>query len=184
MDSNFKRMADFLVGMGIDQVPHTHKTYLAHLIAVSRSLESQGYSQDVCRAGLFHSIYGTERFQGFTLPLGRRDEVRALIGDRAERLAYLNCAMDRASLDRALEQAAESYRIRDRLTGEDLALSEHDFDDLCRVHLFDWLEQVPRSQKWDYRRAAYRRMAERLGGPADAAYGRVFAGTGPEADRE
>ena len=112
---------------------------------------------------MFHSIYGTEMFQGFTLPLERRDEVRALIGDRAERLAYLNCAMDRASFDRALDQAVEPYRFTDRITGEEVQLSQHDFDDLCRVHLFDWLEQVPRSRNWDYRRAAYRKMAERLG---------------------
>src|SRR5262245_26376358 len=82
MDSQYKRMTDFLVGMGVEQVAHTQKTYLGHLIAVHRLLEAEGSSQDVCRAGMFHSIYGTERFQGFTLPLGRRDEVRALIGDR------------------------------------------------------------------------------------------------------
>ena len=116
---------------------------------------------------MFHSIYGTEKFQGFTLPLERRDEVRALIGERAEWLAYLNCAMDRASFDRALDQAVEPYRIIDRITGEEVPLSQHDFDDLCRVHLFDWLEQVPRSQEWDYRRTAYRRMAERLGKSAE-----------------
>ena len=117
---------------------------------------------------MFHSIYGTEKFQGFTLPLERRGEVRALIGDRAEYLAYLNCAMDRASFDRALDQAVEPYRIIDRITGDEVPLSQHDFDDLCRVHLFDWLEQVPRSQEWDYRRAAYRKMAERLGKTAEA----------------
>ena len=69
MDKDFARMTDFLVGMGVQQVPHTHKSYLAHLIAVFRTLEAQGYPEDVCRAGMFHSIYGTERFQGFTLPL-------------------------------------------------------------------------------------------------------------------
>jgi hypothetical protein len=175
MDKDFKRLTDFLVGMGVEQVPHTHKSYLAHLIAVFRSLESLGCPEDVCRAGLFHSIYGTERFQGFTLPLERRGEVRALIGDRAERLAYLNCAMDRASFDRVLDQLAEPYRILDRITGEEVPLSRHDFDDLCRVHLFDWLEQVPRSREWDYRRAAYRRMAERLGRPAGENYERIFA---------
>ena len=38
------------------------------------------------------------------------------------------------------------------------------------------VEQVPRSQLgWGYRRAAYRRMAERLGGAARATYDRVFA---------
>src|SRR5438067_12390652 len=126
MDKDFKRFTDFLVGMGVEQVPHTHKSYLAHLIAVFRTLESQGYPEDVCRARMVHSIYGTERFQGFTLPLERRDEVRDLIGDRAERLAYLNCAMDRASLDRALDQAVPPYRIRDRITGAEVLLSQAD----------------------------------------------------------
>jgi hypothetical protein len=177
MDPDYKRMTDFLVGMGVEQVPHTHKSYLAHLIAVFRSLESIGCPQDVCRAGMFHSIYGTERFQGFTLPLERRGEVRALIGDRAERLAYLNCAMDRASFDRAVEHEVAPYQIRDRITGEAVPLSPPDFDDLCRVHLLDWLEQVPRSSwGWDYRRAAYRKMAERLGGPALETYDRTFLG--------
>ena len=99
MDKDFKRLTDFLVGIGIEQIPHTQKSYLAHLIAVYRDLESLGCAEDVCRAGMFHSIYGTEKFQGFTLPLERRGEVRELIGERAERLAYLNCAMDRASFD-------------------------------------------------------------------------------------
>ncbi len=175
MDPNFKRMTDFLVLIGIEQVPHTHKSYLAHLIAVFRDLGLEGCGEDVCRAGMFHSIYGTEKFQGFTLPLERRDEVRTLIGDRAEHLAYLNCAMDRASFDRAVDREAEPYRFVDRITGLEVQLSQHDFDDLCRVHLFDWLEQVPRSCEWDYRRAAYRRMAERLGGSAEKNYERIYA---------
>jgi hypothetical protein len=168
-------MTDFLVEMGVEQVPHTHKTYLGHLIAVFRSLEAGGCPQEVCRAGMFHSIYGTERFQGFTLPLERRGEIRTLIGDRAERLAYLNCAMERASFDRALEQPVEPYQIIDRFSGEEVDLSPSDFDDLCWVHLFDWLEQVPRSRDWDYRRTAYRRMAERLGRVAVQQYEQTFA---------
>lgn len=175
MDKDYKRLTEFLVGMGVEGIPHTEKNYLAHLLAVYRLLESQGYGQDVCRAGMFHSIYGTERFQGFTLPIGRRDEVRALIGDRAEHLAYLNCAMDRASFDRNLDRREGPYRIVDRITGEAVELSRADYDDLCRVHLFDWLEQVPRLREWDYRRAAYRKMAERLGPSAEEDYERVFA---------
>jgi hypothetical protein len=178
MDKDFKRLTDFLVGIGIDEIPHTHKSYLAHLIAVFRDLGSLGCPQDVCRAGMFHSIYGTEKFQGFTLPLNRRDEVRALIGDRAEHLAYLNCAMDRASFDHAVDNEAEPYRIVDRITGQEVQLTPHDFEDLCRVHLVDWLEQVPRSQEWDYRRQAYRRMAERLGSQAEENYERIYARAG------
>jgi len=181
MDQNYKRMTDFLVGMGIEEIPHTDKTYLGHLIAVFRFLEAEGCAEDVCRAGMFHSIYGTEMFQGFKLPLERRAEVRALIGDRAERLAYLNCAMNRASFDAVLDQADEPYRITDRITGLEVQLSKHDYDDLCRVHLIDWLEQVPRSRKWDYRRPGYRKMARRLGGSAEKNYERIFAQEGTEA---
>ena len=83
--------------------------------------------------------------------------------------------MDRASFDRVLDQMVEPYRIIDRITGEEVSLVQHDFDDLCRVHLLDWLEQVPRSREWDYRRAAYRKMAERLGEPAEENYERIFA---------
>jgi hypothetical protein len=175
MDKDFKRLTNYLVEMGVEQVAHTHKSYLAHLIAVYRLLESQGFPEDVCRAGMYHSIYGTEKFQGFTLPLDRRGEVRALIGDRAEWLAYLNCAMDRSSFDRVIDQVDEPYRILDRINGEEVKLSRQDFDDLCRVHLFDWLEQVPRSQEWDYRQEAYRSMAARLGRSAQENCERVYA---------
>jgi hypothetical protein len=175
MDKHFKTMTDFLVGIGIEQVPHTQKSYLAHLIAVYRDLKEQGCAEDVCRAGMFHSIYGTEKFQGFTLPLERRGEVRALIGDRAEYLAYLNCAMDRPSFDLAIDQRVEPYQFVDRITGAEVSLTQDDFDDLCRVHFYDWLEQVPRSHEWDYRRSAYRRMAERLGQAAEENFDRVYA---------
>ena len=175
MDSDFKRMTDFLVDLGVEAVPHTQKSYLAHVIGVHSLMRRQGCDEELCRAGLFHSIYGTELFQGFKLPLERRDEVRALIGERAERLAYLNCAVNRDSFDRAVAQHAGPYRIVDRLTGQEVELSPDDFDDLCRIHLYDWLEQVPRSKEWGYRRAAYRGMAERLGGVALQTYDRVFA---------
>lgn len=180
--ANFKTLTDFLVNLGIEKIDHTQKSYLAHLIGVYRFLESEGYDEELCRAGMFHSIYGTQSFQGFKLPLEQRAELRALIGDRAERLAYLNCAMDRATLDAALSKSEPPYPITDRLTGEVVQLSRSDYDDLCRVHLYDWLEQVPRSRfSWDYRRAAFRAMATRLGGVALDAYDRVFAGE-PVAD--
>ena len=173
--ANLKQLTDYLIGLGAKEVVHTEKTYLAHVIGVYRLMEACGCTEELCLAGLFHSIYGTELFQRFGLPLARRPEVRALIGERAERLAYLNCAMDRGTLDGVLDQTEGPYRIVDRLTGKEVHLSGDDFDDLCRVHLYDWLEQIPRWQRWDYRRDAYRRMAKRLGGAALAAYQRVSA---------
>jgi hypothetical protein len=175
-DPIYKAMTAVLMQEGIADLSHTGKSYIGHLLAVHRLLEACGFSPDVCRAGMFHSIYGTEEFQRFQLPLGRRGELRELIGERAERLAYLNCAMDRASFDAALDRTAPPYPMRDRLTGEPVPLDAADFDDLCRVHLYDWLEQVPRSRReYGYRRAGYRRIAERLGAAAVADYDRTFA---------
>jgi hypothetical protein len=175
MDAGYKRLTEFLTGLGVAQVAHTEKSYLAHLVGLYRLMQARGCTEELCQAGIFHSIYGTERFQRFKLPLERRPEVRALVGERAERLAYINCAMDRASFDRSLTREAEPYPVVDRLTGEESLLTRADYDDLCRIHLYDWLEQVPRSKEWDYRRDAYRGIAERLGGVALEEYDRVFA---------
>ena len=130
----------------------------------------------MCRAALFHSIYGTEIFQDFTLPVERRAEVRALIGERAEYLAYVNCAMVRDTFDAAVEQHGAPYVLQDRLTGDSIEMSEQDFNDLVTIHLCDWLEQVARWGNWDYRRDAFERMAQRLGGIAEERFAEVFAG--------
>jgi hypothetical protein len=160
MQSNYKRLTEFLVNLGIEKVPHTEKTYLGHLINVYRLMENEGCTEELCRAGMFHSIYGTQQFQGFKLPLESREELRKLIGVRAEKLAYLNCAMQRETFDEAALGNGETYRFTDRITREPVELSRADFDDLCRVHLYDWLEQAPRSRYgWGYRRSAYRRMS-------------------------
>lgn len=175
-DPLYRQMTDFLLGLGIEEMSHTGKTYLGHLLAVHRLMQQQGCDVEVCRAAMFHSIYGTEEFQRFQLPLERRDEVRAVIGERAERLAYLNCAMDRTSFDAALARREPPYPMRDRFTDRETLLDARDFNDLCCVHLYDWLEQVPRSRRgYGYRREAYRGIAERLGPDAVAFYQHIFA---------
>jgi len=175
MAATYDELVDFLANLGTERVAHTEGTFLDHLIGVYRDMEKWGEGEALCRAGMFHSIYGTEKFQRFSLPVSRREEIRRLIGERAERLAYLNCAMDRATLDREVERGTPPFVILDRLTQKDIQLTNEDFDDLCRVHLCDWLEQVPRCRQWNYRRTAYRQMAARLGGAAQQAYDAVFA---------
>src|SRR5205809_468394 len=82
--------------------------------------------------------------------------------------------MDCSTCDALLESEGP-FRIRNRETGETIELSRDDYDDLVRVHLCDWLEQVARSGRWTYRRDAFRRMARRLGGVAQESYERVYA---------
>ncbi len=174
MPATFKQLTDFFRAVGADEVAHSDKTFLAHAIGVYNDLKDWGCDEELARVGIFHSVYGTELFQGFTLPLDRRDDVRALVGERTEALSYLNCAMDRTHFDAQITEQGP-YTILDRFTGKEIDVSDQDFEDLCTVHMCDWLEQVERSDNWDYRRKAYRSLAERLTGIALVSYDRVFA---------
>ena len=175
MEPTFKAMTDYFIEIGADKIDHTKKGYLAHGIGVYNDMRAWGEADDLCRAALFHSIYGTQNFQGFKLPLEKRSELQELIGTHAEKIVYLNCFMDRESLDRQLDQPEGPYIIIHRESGEEMEVSLKEYDDLVRVHLCDWLEQIERFGDWNYRRSAYRKMAERLGGVALKAYDRVFA---------
>ena len=175
MTATYKQLTDYLVGIGLDKIDHTEKSYLAHVVGVYSDLKAWGCDEAVCRGGMFHSIYGTEVFQGFKLPLEKRKEIAELTGERAERLAYWNCAMDRSSFDAAVGRDEPPFWMRDRLTDERVDFSEQEFEDLCRIHLCDWLEQVPRSKMWDYRPETFRIMAQRLGGAANESFEEVFS---------
>ena len=175
MQPTFKDLTNYIISLGAADVSHTDKTYLAHAIGVYNDMKAWQGNDDLCRAALFHSIYGTQGFQSFTLPMDRQPELRALIGDYAEKIAFANCFMDRASLDAQIGKMTGPYPIVHRITREEFVLSKEEYEDLLRVHLCDWLEQVERANDWNYRRAAYRQMAERLGGVALTNYDRVFA---------
>jgi hypothetical protein len=166
MKPTFKQLTDYIISLGAAEVAHTEKSYLAHAIGVYNDMKAWGGSDDLCYAALFHSIYGTQQFQGFTLPLEKRSELQALIGDYAEKIAFVNCFMDRATLDAQVAEDKETYPME---------LTKAEYDDLVCLHLCDLLEQVERSNAWNSRRAAYRGMAERLGGVALKSYDEVFA---------
>ncbi len=174
-DPRYQEMIDFLVELGTDEIPHSDKPFLAHLISVFKDLQRWGCDLDICRAGMFHSIYGTEKFRRFSIPVEERPRVQELIGQRAERLAFWNCFMDRDAWDAIFNQQTGERKLVNRKTGQVDQLSQEDFDDLTTLHVCDWLEQVSRSQGWDYRRAAYRNMALHSGGIAIEEYDRVFA---------
>ena len=172
-------LLDVLHSLGAAEIDHTGHDFLSHLRAVRDLLAAHGADDELAAAGLFHSIYGTEKFQDFCLPLDQRARVRSLIGARAERIAWLNCVMDRAVFDAAVSSAlagSTTLAIRDREGGPPIPLSLDQLRDLAAVHLFDWLEQVERSEfGWGYRRAAYREMAALLGEDAESLYADVFS---------
>ena len=173
--AEYAELLEFLRREGTAEVQHSKVDFMAHLVGVHRVLASWQCSDTVCSAGLFHSIYGSEGFSDGALDPRRRPEIRTLIGTAAERLALVNSAMTYASFDVSLREGPP-HRVVNRLTGAPIELTDQEFADLSLIQLADWLEQVGRfPDRWDYRRQAYRAIAERLGGRALATYEEVFS---------
>jgi hypothetical protein len=177
---SFKDLTNYLQEVGATEVKHSDKGYLAHAIGVYNDLKEWGWDEEMARIGIFHSIYGTELFQGFTLPLERRGEVRDLLGERAERICWLNCAIERPQFDKEIRKTEGPYQILDRFSDELVDVSDEDFNALCEMHLIDWLEQVGRSGAFDYRRTGYHDLAHRIGGTCLEKYEAVFAEAGEQ----
>ncbi|NQV26262.1 MAG: hypothetical protein HQ518_18060 [Rhodopirellula sp.] len=173
--ATFRDLTNYLKEVGATEVAHSDKGYLAHAIGVYNDLKTWGWDEELACTGIFHSIYGTQLFQGFTLPLEKRSEIAELIGERAEQLCWLNCAIDRQHFDNEILKTEGPYQILDRFSGEFVDVPDEDFDALCFMHICDWLEQVGRSGAYDYRRTGYRDLAHRVGGVGLENYKRVFA---------
>ena len=173
-----------------------------HLVGVQSVLRSWGAAEHLCDAALFHSIYGTEGFQGYKLPLSHRQEIAELIGPKAERLAWIFCMVDRASVDRTVMNpplpaatTAPSFCARLDLGAFEIPLqggADGEWLDFITLSLADWLEQVEGAARhanptvfwaeggaWAYRRDAYAGMAKLLGergvDAAPTMYAEVFA---------
>jgi predicted dehydrogenase len=169
-------------------------TLLTHLTEVRYLLKRDLHcgDADLHAAALFHSIYGTEGFQGKTISLDDRDKLKALIGERAEFIAYTNCVMDRSTLDAAVlefrkgDAVEESYRIRSRaeLGGSEVLLSRRQLMDLMLVHFADWAQQVEAYSFWSYRRKAYASIAAALGGICAQVYAETMSREDENAPKE
>ena len=171
----FKDLTNWFIEAGADTVSHTKNGYLAHAIGVYNDLKKWDLGEDFARTGLFHSIYGTQQFQGFTLPVDRRDEIRKMIGDHWEQLCYLNCVMLRDSLYAQQTKDKDTYVLTHRESGDAIEVDRKTFDALSTLHLCDWLEQVERSDRWDFQREKFYGIAKRLGGIPEASYDEVFS---------
>lgn len=133
---------EFLRALGAVHVRHSDRAFLDHLIGTARLLETWGADDDVCRAGLFHSIYGTESFEEPLLSFDERARVIEQIGERAERLAYVFCRFEPHSLFRAI-QGGEPYFV-DLLEGAGtLPITRRELVDLLAIFWANKREQLP-----------------------------------------
>lgn len=143
MDEQLEQRVRFLRTVNTDTMPHTDRGLLDHLLGTRELLVGWGARPAVCDAGLFHSVYGTEHYVPTAIPLSMRTEVRHLIGDDAESLAWLFCMMRRETFDQNLHRPG-GFTVQHRLTEEWLPLSGAHFQDLVTMTFANTLEAFPR----------------------------------------
>ena len=72
---------------GTQAIPHGNKSFFDHLNNTYKILKYLKQEEDVCLAGLLHSIYGNEIFH---INLGiDREEIKVLVGIKVEKIVYL-----------------------------------------------------------------------------------------------
>ncbi|KAG6041155.1 hypothetical protein E4U41_005793 [Claviceps citrina] len=82
----------FLQALTSAEEYHGDKSFYQHLLNVYTFLRSQSLPDEVCNAGLFHSVYGTENYH-FRSEQVTREVVRGYIGQYAEELVFLFCGL-------------------------------------------------------------------------------------------
>lgn len=91
--SCLSKEVDFIFKHSID-LKHSGKTFFEHLYRVSLILEQLDQTKEVCAAGLYHSVYGTEHYQYDGSENVKREEIKELIGEYAESLVYEFCKLE------------------------------------------------------------------------------------------
>ena len=136
LSSGDERLA-LLRRLGFGELEHdSHVPFLSHLVGTARLLRAWDSRPALCDGGLFHSAYGTQYFQ--PAATADRDEVVALIGADAERVAWLWCTIMRDTLD------PEARTVVDRHTEATLSLSAQDVSDIATLWAADTVEQIER----------------------------------------
>jgi hypothetical protein len=105
---------DLLLARSADKTAHAHeRSLLTHLTGTARLLLLWNAPIDTVRAGLCHSIYGTNAFRTASLKRNERRLLQKTIGRRAEALVWSFATLRRpATLLRALRRDATLVRER------------------------------------------------------------------------
>ena len=134
------RRLSLLRRLGFGDLTHdSHVPFLSHLLGTRRVLVEWGERPALRDAGLFHSAYGTEYF-----PVDRpatREEVRDVIGDDAEEIAWLWCTIRRDSID-----ATGSEVVVELRDGGTLVLDDTRAADVVTLWAADTVEQIGRME--------------------------------------
>ncbi len=127
--------------IGAERIPHSGRTLYDHLTGTYALLRRWESSPSTCRAGLFHSVYGTQTFDVSLMDLAQRHRLREAIGPRAERLVFIFAICDR---DDFFDELGIGVRRLKRSAGtRRISTAQTTLGALVEIEVANMLEQIP-----------------------------------------
>jgi hypothetical protein len=127
-------------------VRHGTQSLEEHLFNTFHILTAWHQPPRVQYAGLIHSVYSTDAFTHQTFKVTEREQVRALVGTEAERLAHLFCTIDRRELMSKVAASAgaapDALDLTSRLDGQPMQITRVDAGDLLAIYMANGAEQT------------------------------------------
>lgn len=130
--------------LGADKIMHLSGDLKSHLMGTYEKLKMWGSNERACNAGLFHAVYGTQKFERPMVSPTNRPYIASFIGSDAEELVYLYCACDRELVYPQIGVEREVI-FYNRFTREKKTISQTDLQDLCEITLANELDIVNRN---------------------------------------
>jgi len=84
---------EYLIKLEANKIPHGDRTLYEHLCNTEDILRIARLPEEVQKAGLYHSIYGTSAFEHQTT--SDRESIKKVIGEYAEYLVWIFCNANR-----------------------------------------------------------------------------------------
>jgi hypothetical protein len=119
------------------ETAHSGRRLVDHLAGTKALLADWACDEHVQLAGLFHSVYGTARFEAGDHRSPTRPRLRRVIGSEAEALAHMYASMDPKSLG----IAAGGGRLLDQ-RGRPIAATPRQIDELLTIDAANAIEQL------------------------------------------
>jgi hypothetical protein len=155
----YQKYVDFLYNKNCHNIKHSHSNFLNHLIGTFNILKKWKQPEDLCVAGMFHNIYGNNYFNP-NLNVSR-EEIRNLIGEKAESLVFRFVNCDRDKINESNDPELIILNLANSLDQKKLFIIEDNLYDLSSsknvssyFKNLDWTfngkNKKDSSTKWNY----------------------------------
>ena len=134
--NKYHKCINYLMSKDTMLVPHGNKNFFTHLVGVYDYLKKTGQDEDVCYAGMFHSIYGNDIFTKKTEE--NRKTIKDLIGEKAEELVWIFNTTPREDLHKLQNNSIQKILTANELDQNNLfKVMDNVFDNRTIDLLYD-----------------------------------------------